>query len=61
VLAQFLGLQVDDVFPISYDVRRYSQGNPAALAGGILKEPRERLTQGEIMALGVRSKRGGGK
>ncbi len=50
-LARFLGLGVDDVFPISVDIRRYVQGNPAALALIVLKEPRERLTREELMAL----------
>ena len=41
-LARFLGLGVDDVFPITVDVRRYVQGDPAALTAIVLKEPRER-------------------
>ena len=49
-LARFLGLAVDEVFPISYDVREYVKGNPA-LAGSILQEPRVRLTRSQIMAL----------
>jgi hypothetical protein len=50
-LARFLGLSVDDVFPISVDVRRYVQGNPAALAFTVPKEPREKLTREERTAL----------
>ncbi len=50
-LARFLGLGVDDVFPISVDVRRYVRGDPAALALTVPKEPRERLTREEIWAL----------
>lgn len=50
-LARFLGLAVDEVFPISYDVREYVKGNPPALAGSILKEPRVRLTDSQIMAM----------
>ncbi len=53
-LARFLGLSVDDVFPISVDVRRYVQGNPAALTAIVLKEPRERLTRAELIAMSVR-------
>jgi hypothetical protein len=52
-LARFLGLTVDDVFPISVDVRKYVQGDPAALAFVVLKEPRERLTRAELTALAV--------
>jgi hypothetical protein len=50
-LARFLGLDVDDVFPISVDVRRYVRGDPAALTATVLKEPRERLTREERWAL----------
>jgi len=52
-LSQFLGLQVDEVFPISVDVRPYAKGNPAALASVVRKEPRERLSRAEIIALAV--------
>ena len=31
-LAHFLGLPVDEVFPISFDVREYVEGQPPALA-----------------------------
>ena len=54
-LARLLGLGVDDVFPITVDVRRYVRGDPAALTVTVLKEPRERLTQEELMALRRRS------
>jgi hypothetical protein len=50
-LARFLGLHVDDVFPIFVDVRRYVRGDPAALTAIVLKEPQERLTREEIRAL----------
>jgi hypothetical protein len=50
-LARFLGLHVDDVFPIAVDVRRYVRGDPAALTAIVLKEPQERLTREEIRAL----------
>jgi len=52
-LAKFLGLTVDDVFPISYDVRNYVRGNPRPLAGSILKEPLVRLTRSQIIAMAV--------
>jgi hypothetical protein len=52
-LARFLELPVDEVFPIIYDIRRYASGDPAALSGKIRKEPRERLSRAEIIALAV--------
>jgi len=52
-LAGFLGLAVDDIYPISYDLRPYAKGDAAALCGKILKEPAERLTRAEIIAMAV--------
>jgi len=52
-LAAFLGLPVDDVFPISYDVRKFAKGDPLALCGVIPKEPQERLTEDELIALAI--------
>jgi hypothetical protein len=54
-LARFLGLHVDDVFPITVDVRRYVRGDPAALTAIVLKEPQERLTLAELLSLRRRS------
>jgi hypothetical protein len=50
-LAEFLDLSVDDVFPIEYDVSRYLIGDPAATAGKVLKEPRERISRAELMKM----------
>lgn len=52
-LAHFLGLSIDDVFPISYDVRRYAKGEAEALAGTVQKKPRVRLSRAEIIAMAV--------
>ena len=52
-LARFLDLQIDEVFPISYDIARFCKGNPEALKGFILKEPKEKLTRAQIIALAV--------
>jgi hypothetical protein len=52
-LARFLGLSVDDIFPISYDLRKHVKGNPAALSGSVLREPRVRLTRQELIAMAV--------
>jgi hypothetical protein len=50
-LASFLGLPPNEVFPISYDITRHVVGDSAVLSGVITKEPRERLTEEEIIAL----------
>jgi hypothetical protein len=52
-LASFLGLSEDEVFPISYDVSKYVEGDPSALVGSFLKEPRQRLPEAEIIRLAV--------
>lgn len=51
--ARFLGLSVDDVFPVSYDVRKYAIGEANALTGMVLNEPRVRLTRVELIAMAV--------
>jgi hypothetical protein len=56
-LANFLGLAVDDVFPISYDLSRFVEGNPAALVGKVPRDPRERLSHDELIALAVPKRR----
>jgi hypothetical protein len=50
-LARFVGLPIDDVFPIAYDLRGIAIGHPDALVGTIEKEPRERLSFDERLAL----------
>ncbi len=55
-LASFLGLPVSEVFPISYDIRQYVIGDLAALCGTITKDPPEKLTREEIIALAVGTK-----
>jgi len=53
-LARFLGLGVEDVFPITVDVRRYVRGDPAAVTAIVPREPRERLTNEELIAMSIR-------
>lgn len=53
-MANFLGLQVDQVFPISYDLRQYVKGNPDVLVGEIRKEPRKKLTGDQLIAMVLR-------
>ena len=52
-LARFLGRRVDEVFPIAYDVRAFAIGDADALTGVIAKDPLERLTRAQIIALAV--------
>jgi hypothetical protein len=52
-LSQFLGLTVDEIFPISFDLRRYAEGDESALRATVEKEPREKLTRAEIIAMAV--------
>jgi hypothetical protein len=50
-LAKFLGMPVDDVFPIGYDLRPHVAGGAPTVTGVIPKEPRERLSKDQIMKL----------
>ena len=50
-LARKLGLKLDDVFPISYDVSGCCIGDAAALAGVIESDPKDKLGQDEIFRL----------
>jgi len=52
-LTHFLGLSVDEVFPITYDVRKYAAGEANALAGTVARKPRVRLTKAKLMALSI--------
>jgi hypothetical protein len=52
-LAAFLGLSPENVFPISYDISMYAVGVQEALIGKVTKEPRERLTQAELIAMAI--------
>jgi hypothetical protein len=52
-LARFLGLALSDVFPLSYDIRQCSKGDPSALMGTITAEPAEKLSRAEIIGLAV--------
>ena len=49
--AKSLGMNVDDVFPISYDVQPYVEEQSPSHTGLIPKEPSERLSDDELMAL----------
>ena len=50
-LAEELGLPVDGVFPVSYDISRFVKGDTRVLRSAIPAEPRERLSDEERLAL----------
>jgi hypothetical protein len=52
-LARFLKRAVDEVFPITYDIRPFALGAADALTGVIGKDPVERLSRAQIIALAV--------
>lgn len=54
-LAEFLGLPIAEVFPISYDLAQHVIGDAAVLKGQIPAAPRVRLSRDQIISLAVRS------
>ncbi len=50
-LAEFLGLPLDEVFPITYDLRPHVIGTAPSATGVITKEPRERLSEEQVMKI----------
>ena len=50
-LAEHLGIELDEVFPISYDISDIATGRPDVVVGQIPLEPRERLTDEERWGL----------
>lgn len=52
-LAAFLELRLDEVFPISYDLRPFCRGEWTALVGTIEATPREKLSRAQLIALAV--------
>lgn len=52
-LASFLGLGVDEVFPISYDIRAHVVGDAAALVGQISKVPHVQLSEAQLITMAV--------
>jgi hypothetical protein len=49
----FLGLPVEQVFPIRYDLSAFAVGEPSVLCGEIQREPPSRLSRPEVIALAV--------
>jgi hypothetical protein len=52
-LCEFLGKGIDEIFPISYDLRPYAVGDEKALFGKVLKEPEIKLSRAEIISLAL--------
>ena len=52
-LSKFVGLKKSDIFPVSYDLRKYSKGVVHSLVGNIEALPKEKLSRKEIIALAV--------
>jgi hypothetical protein len=50
-LADFLGLPVDSVFPIHYDLRALAVGSEECLVGAFRREPRRRMSETERRTL----------
>ena len=45
-LAEFLGLRVDEIFPITYDLSAVAVGNPSVIRGTIPVHPKQTLDDG---------------
>ena len=54
-LAAKLGLALDAIFPMSYDITDFALGDQACLRGTIAAAPATRLSRAEIIALAVES------
>lgn len=52
-LALFLGSQVDDIFPIHFDLRHCVIGDTASLIGSVQKEPNAGLTRAELLKMAI--------
>lgn len=52
-LAAFLRLDLNDVFPISYDIRSLVRDPLGVGAGTIVADPPERLSRSELIALAI--------
>jgi hypothetical protein len=52
-LAQFLGLSMDEVYPITYDIAGIATGLSEVIRGVLLPEPRERLSLEQLTKLAL--------
>jgi hypothetical protein len=55
-LAGFLDLSRGDVFPISYDISAFSEGDPDVVQGQIPDHPEEKLSEDELIELALDSR-----
>jgi hypothetical protein len=54
-LADFLGIPVEDVFPIAFDVAHLVEGSPEALRGTVERDPVGRLDEAGLIDLVLRA------
>lgn len=52
-LSQFMGLDTGGIFPVSYDIRKFTGGKTAALLGTITEAPRVVMARQERMDLAL--------
>ena len=52
-LARFMGLPVEEIFPIAYDVSGVVAGDPGCTRGLVTREPEVRLTNEALMKLAI--------
>ena len=52
-LAKFLNIPIDDIFPLSIDISKYCVSDQVSLILSYPKEPIEKLTRSEVIALAV--------
>ena len=52
-LAQKIGKNLEDIFPMTYDLSACATGSDDCIRGSIQKEPKERLSRSEIIMLAV--------
>lgn len=52
-LAEFLRLEVSDVFPMSYDISSVARGIEACRKGAIIAKPSKRLTRKQLIVLAL--------
>ncbi len=53
-LADFLGITVDDIFPIAYDISSVAVGRKEVICGTIPLEPKDKLTYEELIEISLR-------
>ena len=54
-LAHFLGRDVEEIFPMSYDISNVASGTEDVVKGSIPLAPAEKLTEEELLRLAIDS------